>query len=90
MSALRRARTAPGGSGSRWMTVRYPGACKVCGAAIAAGERAFWDAPARTVTCWSLTCCEADGLTRQQWQGSPVSGGYVSVRADRRIGSCAR
>jgi hypothetical protein len=78
-----------GGSGSRWMDLRYAGTCKVCGAALPAGERAFWDASAKTVTCWLLACCEADGLTRQEWQGSPVSGGYVTVRAESRIGSAA-
>ena len=43
-----------GGSGSRWMDLRYAGTCKVCGAQLPAGSRAYWDAGARTVTCSSV------------------------------------
>ena len=68
------------------MELRYAGTCKVCGNRAAVGERAYWDASARTVTCRMSACCEADGLTRQEWQGSPVYGAYVTVRAERRIG----
>ena len=78
-----------GGSGSRWMDFRYAGTCKVCGAQLPAGSRAYWDAGARTVTCSALSCCEADGLTTQQWSGSPVSGQFVAVRTDRRVGLAA-
>jgi hypothetical protein len=60
VSAYRRGRA---GGGSRWMTLRYPGRCKVCGAALRAGTLAFWDAGARTVTCERIDCADADGLT---------------------------
>ena len=78
-----------GGSGSRWMDLRYAGTCKVCGAQLPAGSRAYWDAGARAVTCSALSCCEADELTTQQWSGPPVSGQFVAVRTDRRVGSAA-
>ena len=71
------------------MTVRYPGLCKVCGAELPAGSFAFWDADTRAVTCERIECAEADGLTRQEWSGSPVSGQFVRVRAERRIGTAA-
>jgi hypothetical protein len=71
------------------MDLRYAGTCKVCGSALTAGTRAFYDGDARTVTCLAIECCEADGLTREEWQGSPVSGSYVMVRAERRIGTPA-
>jgi hypothetical protein len=72
----------------RWMDLRYAGTCKVCGARIGKGERGYWDAGARTVTCSALSCCEADVLTTQQWSGSPVSGQFV-VRSEHRVGSAA-
>jgi hypothetical protein len=72
---------------SRWMNLKYAGTCKVCGSAVAAGDYAFYDAAARTITCDTMACCEADGLHTQEWSGSPVSGRYVTVRAARRIGS---
>jgi hypothetical protein len=77
------------GSGSRWMDLRYAGTCKVCGARIGTGERGYWDTGARTVTCSALACCEADGLTTQEWSGSPVSGQFVVVRSEHRVGSAA-
>jgi hypothetical protein len=71
------------------MDLRYAGTCKVCATALPAGTRAFYDAVGRTVTCLEMACCETDGLTREEWQGSPVSGRYVTVRADVRTGSGA-
>jgi hypothetical protein len=78
------------GAGSRWMDLRYAGTCSVCGARVAAGERAFWDAAARTVTCHALACCEADGLTKQElvWDGT-ASGQRVTVRSEQHIGTPA-
>jgi hypothetical protein len=73
----------------RWMDLRYAGTCKVCGARIGRGERGYWDAGARTVTCSALSCCEADGLTTQQRSGSPVSGQFVVGRSEHRVGSAA-
>lgn len=77
-------------AGSRWMNLRYAGECKVCGSRIAAGETAYWDASARTVTCESLDCCEADGLTTVK----PLTGPWdkrtdLRERRDRRIGAAA-
>jgi hypothetical protein len=45
------------------MALRFAGSCKICGSRIAAGETAYWDAGAKTVTCHAISCCEADGLT---------------------------
>ena len=72
---------------SRWMTLRYAGkSCKVCGTAIPEGANAFWDAGTRLVTCYSIDCCEADGLTESKWVGSPVSGQFVPSRTAVRVG----
>jgi hypothetical protein len=68
------------------MDLRYAGTCKVCGDAIPAGQRAYWDAAARTVTCWKLSCCEADGLTEQECHGPA---GTVTVRRAYRVGAAA-
>jgi hypothetical protein len=78
------------GAGSRWMQLRYADTCKVCGARIAVGETAYWDAGARTVTCHAMDCCDADGLTANQ----PLTGPWdnrtdLRVRADHRIGAAA-
>ena len=86
MSAYRRGR----GGGSRWMSLRYAGTCKVCGSSLAAGALAFWDAGARTVTCERIDCAAADGLTTNE----PLSGPWdkrtdTRVLADHRIGSAA-
>jgi len=78
-----------GGAGSRWLTLRYAGSCKVCGAELPAGSFAFCDAATRAVTCERIECAEADGLTRQEWSGSPVSGQFVRVRVERRVGIAA-
>jgi hypothetical protein len=85
-----RSRRSSTGSGSRWMALRFAGACKVCGARIAAGETAYWDAGARTVTCHAIDCADADGLTTNE----PLTGPWdkrtdLRVRADHRIGSAA-
>lgn len=82
-------RSRPRTGGSRWMSLRYAGRCKVCTKPLPAGARAFYDASARTVTCTSLSCAGADGLTKQEWQGSPVSGRWVEVLAEQRLGSGA-
>jgi hypothetical protein len=56
---------------SRLLTVRRPDVCARCGAAVAKGDEAWWDAEAKTVTC--LEChvgtesakpVEANGLDR--------------------------
>lgn len=78
------------GAGSRWMALRYPGHCKVCGAAIAKGDTAFWDAGRKTVTCQRLDCCDADGLATIK----PLTGPWdtrtdLRVRAEHRIGEPA-
>lgn len=75
--------------GSRWMDLRYKGTCKVCKRQVPAGERAFYDAESRTVTCFDLECCVADGLTEQVWSGSPVDGAFVPSRTEKRVGSPA-
>jgi hypothetical protein len=36
---------------SRVLTVRGPDVCARCGAAVAKGDEAWWDAEAKTVTC---------------------------------------
>jgi hypothetical protein len=77
------------GAGSRWMNLRFAAPCKVCGSPVPAGGRGFWDAAARAVTCSAIDCAKADGLTTQQWQGSPVRGQYVTVLSSRRIGDVA-
>lgn len=85
-------RSSAGGQGSRWMALRYAGTCKVCGEVVAAGERAFWDAGAKTVTCdrnrWA--CARADGLVGiapgSTWVGNP--NGREELRA-YRVGAAA-
>lgn len=83
----RRARSS---SGSRWMQLRYPGDCKMCGEHLAAGATAYWDSATHRITCEDLECCERDGLTREEtvWDGT-AAGRRVTVRADRRIGQAA-
>ena len=79
----RRSTTAP--RVGRWMDLRYAGSCSACRVALPAGTRAFYDPADRSVTCTDMACCEASGLTRQEWSGSPVSGSYVTVRSDTRL-----
>lgn len=74
---------------ARWMDLRYPGTCKVCATPLPAGARAFYDPVARTTTCASLDCAKADGLTKSEWHGSPISGRWVDVLNDHRIGAGA-
>jgi hypothetical protein len=95
MSNYRRSnyRRSTSGAGSRWMDLRYAGQCKVCGSGIAAGESAYWDAGARTVTCQAMACCEADGLTTEKAPTGPWDGPAdqrITVRADKRIGDPAQ
>jgi hypothetical protein len=83
-------RRSTSGGGSRWMSLRYAGSCKVCGSRIAAGETAYWDAGAKTVTCHAISCCEADGLTTNK----PLTGPWdqrtdLRERAESRIGAAA-
>ncbi|MCU1492552.1 MAG: hypothetical protein JWO62_316 [Acidimicrobiaceae bacterium] len=40
------------------MALRYAGTCRICGQGLAKGERAYWDAAAKTVSC--LTCAATD------------------------------
>lgn len=70
----------------RWMDLRYAGTCQVCGKTLPAGTRAFYDPADRSVTCTDLVCADAVGLTKEEWRGSPISGGYVTVLSDTRIG----
>lgn len=88
MSGYRRGgyRRNTGVDGSRWMTLRYASDCKVCGARIPARGNGFWDASARTVTCYGLSCAEADGLTEREDHGPA---GWVTVRRAYRVGSGA-
>ncbi len=76
-------------AGSRWMNLRYAGNCKVCGTSIPKGDTAYWDASARTVTCYAWECCEADGLTTVK----PATGLWdkdgLKVRAERLVGDPA-
>jgi hypothetical protein len=83
-------RRSTSGAGSRWMNLRYSGNCKVCGAHIAAGDLAYWDAGARAVTCKRIDCADADGLTTNR----PLTGPWdtrtdTRELADHRIGSAA-
>jgi hypothetical protein len=71
------------------MPLRYAGTCKVCGETVPAGDTGFYDASARTVTCSQIVCAKADGLTRSEWAGSPVSGSWVDTLSDKRIGAGA-
>jgi len=76
--------------GSRWMNLRFAGKCKVCRTVVPAGELAFYDSSAKTVTCHTLECADTDGLTTQ----SPLTGPWdkrtdLRVFSDRRIGSSA-
>lgn len=77
-----RSRTRSGGN-SRWMALRYAGTCKVCAKTVEAGQQGYWDASARTVTCSSLDCARADGLTEvvERWAGNPD--GKEQLRATR-------
>jgi hypothetical protein len=68
------------GGGSRWMHLHYAGICKVCGEKLPAGSHAFWDVAAKTVTCDSLDCAEADGLTTNE----PLTGPW-DKRSDTRV-----
>ena len=85
-----RSRRPSSGAGSRWMNLRYAGACKVCGATIPAGELAYWDAAAKTVTHRRIDCADADGLTTHK----PSTGPWdkrtdTRVFTDHRIGAAA-
>lgn len=82
-TSYRRTSSAP--RVGRWMELRYAGTCAVCRSALPAGTRGFYDPADRSVTCFDLACCEANGLTRQEWIGSPVSGSYATVRSERRL-----
>lgn len=74
---------------ARWMDLRYAGVCAQCHVAIAAGGRAFYDPSDRTVCCTSIDCARAHGVTREVWQGSPVSGGWVTELSATRMGGRA-
>lgn len=79
-------RTSGGGAGARWMDLRYAGRCAVGGEELPAGTRAFYDPADRTVCCTDLEHATAHGVTEERWQGSPTSGGYVTVLAADRVG----
>ena len=71
---------------SRWMPLRYPGKCHICGQPLPAGATAYWDAVAHTVTCFAIDCADADGLTVQK----PLTGPWdkrtdLRVRTDKRV-----
>jgi hypothetical protein len=72
------------------MDLRYAGICKVCGGRVPAGDRAYWDAATRAITCERIDCAAADGLTTNM----PLTGPWdkrtdTRVLADHRIGSAA-
>src|SRR3982751_4825772 len=71
---------------NRWMALRYAAPCKVCTRTIPAGETAFYDYAARTATCHGVACAEADGLTRDEWHGSPTSGRWAQTLSAHRMG----
>ena len=56
------------------------------GTPIPAGATAFYDYATRATTCHAIECADADGLTREQWQGAPTSGAWVKVVAAQRLG----
>jgi len=90
MSYYRNNRRSSSGTGSRWMDLRYAGTCKICDSAIPAGDRAYWDAGPRTVTCTRIDCADTDGLTTTR----PLTGPWdtrtdTRVLTDHRIGSAA-
>jgi hypothetical protein len=86
MSGYRgRGRRSSSSSRSRWMDLRYAGACKVCGGHLPAGTRAYWDAAARTVTCTAIECVDADGLTTVE----PLTGPW-DKRTDTRVLAASR
>jgi hypothetical protein len=88
-SGYRRGATRTGGA-SRWMNLRYAGTCKVCGQGVAAGENAFYDAAARTVTCQRIECADADGLTTNQALTGPWDKrSDTRVLAPSRVGQAA-
>jgi hypothetical protein len=91
VSAYRRGRASGRRSfGSRWMSLRYAGTCKVCGRSVPAGALAFWDAGARTVTCDAIDCAERDGLTTNKALTGPWDHRTdTRVLADGRVGSAA-
>lgn len=72
---------------ARWLTLHYPATCHVCGTALPAGAVGFWDPATRNTTCTNIACAEADGLTRQEWAGSPISGRWVTTLNDHRVGA---
>jgi hypothetical protein len=70
----------------RWMDLRFAGKC-TAGEPLAAGARAFYDPRDRSVTCTNLDHAEAAGLVRNEWVGSPISGGYEKRLAETRLAS---
>jgi hypothetical protein len=77
------------GPNSRWMDLRYAGVCKVCGVAVPAGARAYWDGAAKTVTCASRDCALADGVATVRDQSLWAPDGVVTP-LDTRIGDGVR
>lgn len=77
-----RGRRSYGAPTARWMALKYAGTCSVCGERVPVGVTAFYSPADRSVTCSSIPCAKARGLTRQEWVGSPVSGAWVDVLAD--------
>jgi hypothetical protein len=70
---------------ARWMDLRRPGTCHVCGNSLPAGTRAFWDPADRTTTCTTIECAKFAGLTKSVWHGAPTSGRWVDVLSEHRI-----
>jgi hypothetical protein len=81
-------RSAPSASRSRWMQLKYPGVCKVCGESLPAGTLAYWDSAAKTVTCHGIACCEADGLTETVERRAGNPDGKLT-RRETHVGSGA-
>lgn len=72
------------------MALRYAGRCKVCGSSVAAGDRGFYDADAKTVTCERIECAKADGLTTVKHPTGPWDKWEShDVLAESRIGAPA-
>lgn len=69
----------------KWMDLRYAGTCRVCKTELPAGTRAYWEPSDRSTTCTAMDCAAANGLTEEVWNGSPVSGSYVTQLSATRF-----
>lgn len=67
-----------GSAARRMLTLRYPAACSLCGAALARGTKAWWDKEAKHATC--LVCGSGAELAAEL-AGTP--GGSARAKYDR-------